>query len=609
MLGFIRRRLAAKLTAGYSLAVLGVTLATGFFLTHQLKAQALQQLEGNLVTQARLMAQSLPSPQIQVGDRDVLQSLAKVWAEQSDCRVTLMATDGTVVADSGVPLNELPNVENHAGRPEVQAALAGRVGQFVRTSATVKQALFYVAIPVQSGNTVVGVTRVALPLTHVHELTRTVVKTLLTGLGLAVAGIVLISSLLALRITRPLASIAQAARQLACGVLTTRVPVTTQDEVGELGQTFNTMADQLQAKIQELEASRSQIEGILQSMNEGVIAVSGEGEVLLLNPAARQILGAGPEATSGRLFGEAVRHPDLQDVVRQVLNTGQPQSRELIVYVPSERHVKLHALSCRCAPGGVSGAASASRSHASPGSCALLVLYDTTDLRRLEKIRQEFVANVSHELKTPITAIRGAVETLLDGAARDPDRGQAFLTSISEETARLQRLVDDLLTLGQVESRQATLPKEPIPIEVFLKEQISRLQPLANAHRVTLKLEDAPSGVLLADRNQLVQAVGNLIDNAIKYNHPGGQVAVRALLRDDQCQVEVADTGIGIPPEDLPRIFERFFRVDKARSRETGGTGLGLSIVKHVAEAHGGSVQVESQPGKGSRFTLILPLA
>jgi len=286
-LSFIRRRLAAKLTAGYLLAVLGVTLATGFFLTHQLKTKALQQVEANLVIQARLMTQSLPSLQIQGGDRVVLQPLATAWADQSGCRVTLMAADGAVVADSGVPIEELPHVENHRDRPEVQAALNGHVGQSIRRSATVRQELFYVAIPIRKADSVVGILRVALPLTSVHELTGTVEKTLVAGLAFTVIGIILVSALLALRITRPLTTSSHSAHRFAQGELNTRVPVGNQDEIGTLGQAFNTMAAQLQAKLQELEASRSQIEGILQGMAEGVLAVSPDGKLLLINVSAR----------------------------------------------------------------------------------------------------------------------------------------------------------------------------------------------------------------------------------------------------------------------------------------------------------------------------------
>ncbi len=350
----------------------------------------------------------------------------------------------------------------------------------------------------------------------------------------------------------------------------------------------------LQGRLQELEAGRGQIEGILQSMQEGVLVVSPQENLLLVNEAALRIFGIGREGIPGRPFTQALRYPDLQELVRKVLKTGQPESREMISYAPSERHLQVHATTCP---------------YSSAGSCAVLVVHDITDLKRLEQVRRDFVANVSHELKTPLTAIRGAAETLLEGALKDPDRGRPFVESIAEEAARLTHLVEDLLTLAQVESRETMLNKERIRIGPFLEEQVERQRVLAKAHQVDLKLKPAPADLFLpADRNHLAQAVGNLVENAIKYNRPGGSVAIRFSVEGRDGRIEVADTGIGIPAEDLPRVFERFYRVDKARSRETGGTGLGLSIVKHVAETHGGSVQVDSRPGQGSRFTLSLPL-
>ena len=353
-------------------------------------------------------------------------------------------------------------------------------------------------------------------------------------------------------------------------------------EIAELTRTFTATTEALQAKIQELEASRSRIEGLLERMTEGVLAVGPHEELLLMNPAARAILGT-----------DLIRRPELQTLLRETVATGRDQVRDLTLYAPQERHLRVRATTW-----GTSG-----------GSGALLVLHDITDLMRLEHLRREFVANVSHELKTPLTAIRGAVETLLDGALADPAAARPFAESIAEEAGRLQRLVEDLLTLAQVETKQVAPPWEPIAIGSFLQQEVARHQPLAHRHSVSLTLEVAdPSLTVAADRAQLVQAVGNLLDNAIKYNRPGGRVTVRAEAAGRQLQLTVEDTGIGIPPGDLPRVFERFYRVDKARSRATGGTGLGLSIVKHVAEQHGGTVAVESQPGRGSRFTLTLPL-
>jgi len=287
MLGFIRRRLIAKLIAGYLLAVVGVTVGVGFFQTRQLGIRALNQLETSLVTQARLMEESPSFPEIRLEARPTFQALAHRWARSIDGRVTVIALDGTVVADSGVPIEGLPYVENHRDRPEVQAALNGHVGQSIRRSATVRQELFYVAIPIRKADSVVGILRVALPLTSVHELTGTVEKTLVAGLAFTVIGIILVSALLAFRITRPLTAISHSAHRFAQGELNARVPVGNQDEIGTLGQAFNTMAAQLQAKLQELEANRSQIEGILQGMAEGVLAVSPDGKLLLINVSAR----------------------------------------------------------------------------------------------------------------------------------------------------------------------------------------------------------------------------------------------------------------------------------------------------------------------------------
>ncbi|MBI3322465.1 MAG: PAS domain-containing protein [Candidatus Omnitrophica bacterium] len=351
---------------------------------------------------------------------------------------------------------------------------------------------------------------------------------------------------------------------------------------------------QLQSTVLELESGRSQIEGILQSMAEGVLVVAPNERLLLVNRSARQILELPLEAGGGTALMEAVRQPELVDLIRRVLQNGRSEVKDVVLYAPLERDLEARAAPCEVQP---------------LGRCALLVFHDVTELRRLERMRTEFVANVSHELKTPLTTIQGAVETLLDGAADDPKNRRAFLEAIREESERLHRLVEDLLTLASVESRRAGPARETVEMGPFLRELLKRYDALARRRQIALSLESQPGlPPVRADRDHLVQAIGNLLDNAIKYNRAGGSVALRARREGDALAVEVEDTGIGIPPEDLPRIFERFYRVDKARSRETGGTGLGLSIVKHVAEAHGGSVSVESRPGQGSRFTLKLPL-
>lgn len=354
-------------------------------------------------------------------------------------------------------------------------------------------------------------------------------------------------------------------------------------------------AEQLRRNVAELEAGRGQIEGILQSMAEGVLVFDSGERLVLVNASARRILQVPPEAGWESPMLEVMRQPDLQSLVQSTLRTGQPAAREVKLYAPAEMDLEAKASLCRI-PG--------------RGACALLLLHDISGLKKLEQIRREFVANVSHELKTPLTAIQSAVEALLGGALSDREHGRAFVEAVRQESLRLQRLVEDLLALAQLEAVPAGGRRQPLQLRSFLEQQLARFRRVAETAQVRLRLslEEAPDSIP-ADRTQLAQAVGNLLDNAIQYNRPGGEVILRAAPDPDggTVRIEVEDTGIGIPAEDLPRVFERFYRIDKARSRRTGGTGLGLSIVKHVAEAHGGSVRAESALGQGSRFTLILP--
>lgn len=359
-------------------------------------------------------------------------------------------------------------------------------------------------------------------------------------------------------------------------------------------EAFRRVEQGLGERAQELQGSRSQLEGILQGMSEGVLVVGPGERLLLVNGSAREILGMGPNLRAGQRLAEATRQPGVQEVIRRLLSGGPAERTELELYSPRERILQLRA--DRCPIAGV-------------GDCALVVFHDITELKRLERMRSEFVANVSHELKTPLTTLQGAAETLLDGALSDPKNARAFVTAIKEEAERLHRLVEDLLSIARVESKSSGARQQAIPLGPFLEELAARYRPLAARQGITLSVEPAAPGLQLqADRDQLAQALGNLLENAIKYNRSNGQVRLRSAAAAGSVTLEVEDTGIGIPAEDLPRIFERFYRVDKARSRETGGTGLGLAIVKHVAESHGGSVRAESRPNQGSRFLLTLPL-
>lgn len=432
------------------------------------------------------------------------------------------------------------------------------------------------------------------------------------GLALVLAGI---SSISALKAFYPLRRLNEWAYRFSQGDWDRPPPnLKGPKEIDAVVQAFDAIWAKAREKIEQLDAARTQIESILHTLSEGVLAIGSDGELLFFNTSARQMLGMAPSVKPGHRIEEVVRHPEMLRMIRTAFQSDSPITQDVVLYAPIERHLRIQTIRSQYLKAELVSGSMPPPSNPlfAPQPAVLMTLNDISDLKRLEQIRREFVANVSHELKSPLTVIQAAVETLLAGAAEDRPYREKFLSSIQEETSRLIRLVEDLLALAQVEAQHTLVAKESVSIPSFLEAEVSRYQPLAKAHKVDLTCTtDLPEAdlTILANRNQLAQALGNLLDNAIKYNRPGGTVKVRASKADRMLRLEIEDTGIGIPQEDLPRIFERFYRVDKARSRQTGGTGLGLSIVKHVAEAHGGSVQVESQLGKGSRFTLTIPLA
>ena len=355
-------------------------------------------------------------------------------------------------------------------------------------------------------------------------------------------------------------------------------------------------AGQLEQRLQQLESQRSQAQAILESMGEAVLALDAEDRILWMNSAAERLLGARAEQAAGTRLTELLRQPDVEELLRETRAQRRPSTREVQLFLPQESYVRLQATPC----GG------------GPNDAAMVVMaQDVTEVRRLERMRREFVANVSHELKTPLTSIKSLLETLLSGALEDPANNRRFVALIDEDATRLSRLIDDLLELSQIESKASPLVLQPVLLRPLLEGLSQRFLAQLEARQVTLSLEvPVVAPPVHADPDRLRQIFVNLIDNAIKFNTRGGRVALRAAVDGSMLRVSVEDTGPGIPAADLPRIFERFYRVDKARSRELGGTGLGLAIVKHLVELHHGRVEVASPPGGGgSTFTVTLPLA
>jgi two-component system phosphate regulon sensor histidine kinase PhoR len=413
--------------------------------------------------------------------------------------------------------------------------------------------------------------------------------------------IALLSIWLSRSITKPLSDIALAAKRLASGHQTTPIKTTAQDEVGLLAATLNDMADQLHTKIDELSEDRAQLLAMLTSMVEGVMVLDYRSHVLQINPALELMFGVSRTEARGRPCAELFRHPELNDLVTSCLRSRTNREGEIVVPL-TNRHLHIEA--------------SVAGGERENEACVVLVFHDVTELRRLENIRKDFVANVSHELRTPLTSIKGYVEALLDGAKDDPAASAKFLDIILKQSDRLNLIIEDLLELSKIESGRVLLKEEPVDLRPIIERALSTIKPIAdkNGHRLVSSIDPRLPAVA-GDEDRLMQVLTNLLDNAVKYTPPGGTIIVGARMVQDTGSVRaadrlveltVADTGIGIPEQDRPRVFERFYRVDKARSRELGGTGLGLAIVKHIVEGHGGQVWVEANYPHGSKFVVRL---
>jgi two-component system phosphate regulon sensor histidine kinase PhoR len=415
---------------------------------------------------------------------------------------------------------------------------------------------------------------------------------------LIVAGLIT-STILSRQVAIDQESVDRLVRLIAAGDYSGRLPPLDRDRLGRLASDLDQMQAHLQERFNELQSHYDRLRAVLDSMVEGVIAVDEEQRVLLLNDAVCRQFGVVEETALHRPVWEQIRNPQLQDWVTQAMSQSEPAGGELKLLSPAPRVLQVRVIGLnrsRSQPGGATG--------------AVVVVSDLSEIRRLEAVRQEFVTNASHELKTPLASIKACVETLLDGAMDDTDARQRFLTSIKDQADRLDNLVRDMLALTRVESGELQRELHPTSLDVVAATCLERHRQAAERKQMRLFIDESPSNVLLhADEEPLEEILDNLLDNAIKYTNEGGTVALRWRLVERDCAIEVEDSGIGIPQSHQVRIFERFYRVDRARSRELGGTGLGLSIVRHLVQSLGGRVTVVSRLGKGSKFTVVLPLA
>jgi len=574
------------------LAVFGVSavalMLAAVLIAIPIRAQLLRAIERSLVAETRLAAallQERPTDgSVQALDREADQIGAFTAA-----RVTFIAPDGHVVGDSAEDLAALEKLDNHGTRPEVLAARRAGMGVERRFSATVGTDLLYVALAVRHAD--VEIVRLALPLTDVDDQFRAVRRSLLLALTVALGSALGLAWLSSVLLARRVDTIAAVARRYAAGDFSAPAHDQGGDELGTVARVLDDTARELGRRMTELAQDRARVEAILAGMLEGVIVVNAEGRIILANDAARRM--AQPDGLlPGRHYVEGVRHPDIGAMLGRALNGQTPEGLEFSPLRDPNRTIV-----ARAAPLAAEGAAG-----------AVLVLHDITDLRHADRMRRDFVANVSHELRTPLTAIQGYVEALQDEVPPDPGEAARFLEIIARQANRMERLVRDLLRLARLEAGQEPVEPAPTNLETLFTEVVTELEASLEAKGQRVVTEVGPgAGWLHVDAAKLHDALRNLVENAIAYAPPSTTITLASNRGDGEVVVTVADEGPGIPAADLSRIFERFYRVDKARSRESGGTGLGLSIVKHLVGILGGEVKAANRPSGGAIFTVRLP--
>ena len=590
----MKAKLHWKLTLIFCIVII-LPLAAGYsYLASRLKIDLENNITSDMKHQLSLAKDLIETSSAGKAGLVDFQALAADVGHALGVRVTVIALDGKVLGDTDLSREQLLKVENHRTRPEVRYALEKGFGVSKRFSYTIHKDMMYMALPFGKER-VEGIVRLAMPLGDIEALQArmrdaivvSVIFVLIVSLGLTI--------IVSVWVSRPLAGMSAVALRMAEGDFSKKAPVYSSDEIGVLARSLNSLSDEVKTRIDQISSERAKLAVVLASMFEGVVVTDNKERVVLMNPSLRKLFLVDREPAGRRLL-EVIRNTAVQDMVERILAGAKPLTTEEVdIDIPEKKVVKVNGVPII---------------HNNKVEGALLVFHDITELRRLEQIRQDFVANVSHELRTPISSIKGYAETLLEGALDDKDNARDFVNIISQDSNRLARLIDDLLDLSRIESGKMKMVFLPIDPAVAIGRAARIIENQAKAKSISLVFNVA-GGLpkINADETRFSQVMINLLDNAIKYTPENGSVTISANVVNGVLQIDVVDTGTGISEKDIPRIFERFYRTDKARSRELGGTGLGLSIVKHIVQAHGGLVWVQSTLGQGSTFSFTIPLA
>lgn len=579
------KSLKAKIIGSFLLLIGCSVVGTGIFVALLLRSSYLESLTGRLEKEGEMLAATIEW-QDEGKDQSYFQEKAQLFGETLDAYVHIYDRNGNILGDS----HPTVEIDEKSVPPEVRDALQ----QTKENQPVIRENLLHIALPIQGEGQVMGAVRISLDIEEVNQSVRQV--WLLLALGLLFAYIVaaFFSSRIASGVTRPLEEIMQVAVDIAQKKFHRRVRVLGKDdEVSRLGKAINLMARSLQNQVERIRKSERRLNSIIETMESGLIMVDSTGMVSLANRAFERMFGIPSSDLVNHSYKKLTYPYDLSSLIMECAEKCIRIRREIHLYYPEERMLDVHLAPMWVEQNGVG---------------VVVVFHDITAMRRLEKLRKDFVANVSHELKTPITSIRGFSETLLDGALKEEDTCRDFLNIIHQESLRLERLIGELLDLSRIESKQFLLKVEQISISSLVDSVVKTLQDQVNNKHLSMIVDVPEPFDAVADPDRMRQILLNLLSNAITNTLPDGKIWVQAKKEGSQWILKVSDTGIGIPESDLPRIFERFYRVDKARSRDSGGTGLGLAIVKHLVEAHQGRIQVESHVGKGTTFILTFPL-
>ena len=593
----VTRKLSRQLFIGYLVVMLVPLLVASWYTSALYKKYYTETTVAAEKTHAYLIGTDL-APLVAAGDYGHVDTLCKKLGRDIGIRITVVLPSGKVIGDSE---KSPDSMENHANRPEIMEALEKRTGVATRASVTLRKPMMYVASPLQRNDTVTAVVRTAVPLSSIKAaLGMYYFRIFIVALFMALCAL-LLSILFNRRITKPVRELQNGAERFAKGDFSRKIEVPVIEELSVLATALNKMADQLHERILTITRQRNEQEAILAGMTDGVIVIDLSEHIIFVNNAAGGMFGIDLHAVPGRFLSEVIPKSAIRGFAKEVLTNAKEIERDFSIALGGDgkqnfRFLQAHGTVLRDTGGAMFG--------------AVIVVSDVTRLRRLEQVRKDFAANVSHELRTPLTTIKGFVETLQTGGLEVKDKAQRFLDIIAAQVERLSSIIDDLMTLTLIEREEEakTLALEDLPVFESVKAAARHYEAQAGAKQIAIVVKGESTVIASINAPLIEQAVGNLIDNAIKYSGSGTMVEVSLSMKNSECVISVKDQGQGIPREHLDRLFERFYRVDKARSRKLGGTGLGLSIVKHIIGAHKGTVLVESTVGKGSTFSIVLPV-